>query len=295
MLKNIYKSKIVSPYGIEAPFRAVLSKLIVLIFMINLTRMPYEKKRETIAYMLHKMENQFLIVNASLFEKQISDETIKTFIQTLQTYITKEPLVRPSMVKGVIITLVVITCLTGTAFVIWQYVIPNWDAIKRKMEEVRDNIFKPIGEGMGDGLKRSLLNDPVLLEQLGRRIVHGIAVSNGGQPNPDTDLLAQRLGNGIINGIAREHSGQPNPNLDIIADRLGSNTGGGLVRGMLWAPFGLLGRGARAAGHGVQYLWQHCPGRAAAAHAPIPPVAPAPAPAPVPAAPAPVAPAYAVH
>ncbi len=211
MLKDIYKNKIPTPYGIFAPFRAALSELIVLIFIFNFSQLSYEKKRESMAYMLHQMENKFLVINTGILQKKIADEHIKEFIQVLQAHITKEPLVHQSVIKKV-------ACTAGIIALV-SIAIPCWAEIKSVMKKVSDNVFEPIGRGIGSGVKNGLLSDPEMMHQIGQGIIHGIAVDNNDQPNPDIDVIAQRLGNGLIHGIAH-NDGQPNPDVAIITNQL---------------------------------------------------------------------------
>ncbi len=227
MLKDIYKSKIVTPYGTRAPFRAILSKMILLIFMINATQQSYDKKREAMAYTLHKIEDELFAINASLFEKPITDDLIKNFIQTLQTHITKEPLVKPSIVKRVVITIIIVGAIIALVFVVYQNSGSIKDWFSNLAKQLEDG-FKTIGKGMAEGMVTEIKNQK-LGEQFGRDFIAGMARDNGGQPNPDSSLLAQNLGRGIVNGLAREnHDGQPNPDTDLLAQRIGN----GIVRGM---------------------------------------------------------------
>ncbi len=114
--KGIFKSKSGTTSGAIAPYRAELSKLITLISMFNLTKQSYEKKREAMAYALHKIENHFLAINTSLVEKSVSDEDIKDFIQILQTHVTREPIIKPSIVKGFLAFSIIAAGLTTAAW-----------------------------------------------------------------------------------------------------------------------------------------------------------------------------------
>ncbi len=152
VFKDLYKSKQAAPCGIIAPFRAVLSEMIAFVFMINLVKQPYEKKREIMAYKLHQIENKLLLINADFLEKRVDDKTIKNFIQDLQVYITKEPVIKTSMIRGVMMTSIVIMCLAGVGFTTWKYVLPNWAGVKNWMDKASANCLEVIGEGISKGV-----------------------------------------------------------------------------------------------------------------------------------------------
>ncbi len=255
--KGIFKSKVGTPSGVIAPYRAELSKMATLISMINSTKQPYEKKREAMAYILDKTENKILAINASLIEKGIADADIKVFIRTLQAFITNEPIIKPSMVKGVVITSIVIACLAGASFTTWKYVIPQWDEVLDwadvKLQRAAEKILKPFGKQIGESMTAGVLakletqkadllilvkqmgkdiadalvtqmKEKELGAQLGRDLLKGLTRDEGGEPNPDTTRFGKLLGDALAEALAR------NPSMEPLVHRLGIAITNGLTR-----------------------------------------------------------------
>ncbi len=143
--QNLYQLKISINSLDTTPFRTMMSKIILLIFITNASEMGYEKRRETMAYVLDKVKKEMLAVNNQLpTDKKVKDEIIKAFVTMLEIYAVKEPLVKTnSLKKFIVITIIVIVI----GYLIYKY-ITNREAIINKINDwvgiARTHVIKPV-------------------------------------------------------------------------------------------------------------------------------------------------------
>jgi hypothetical protein len=144
--QDLYRFK--APMGnvVKTPFRTMMTKVLLLIYITNASEMGYEKKQETMAYVLDKVKKEMILVNRQLDNSyKLSEDSIKDFVTMLEVYAVKEPIVKTnSLKKFIVITVVVIVI----GYLIYKYVVPNKQAIINKIRDLvgvtRTQVIKPI-------------------------------------------------------------------------------------------------------------------------------------------------------
>lgn len=197
LLHELYHVKMPTPYGIVAPFRTDLSQISILIAIFNASQLPYEAKREALNFMLDKVQKKMLIQNKELLHKDIDENKIKEFIQAMQTFATKEPLVQSSAIKKFLLTMLIVGVIIGAGYLTWSYVIkPKKDDLKIWL-----NDFLHPAEATAVRLLEKVKHDFPEMLQDG---LHKLAVRENGDhqhPNPDLKIVGEQLGHGIGKGV----------------------------------------------------------------------------------------------
>jgi len=209
------------------PFQSSLSKLILLIHMVNESELHYESRKETLALALDKIKFEMLKVNDALGmggEHDRTERSIKSLVTLLEVYAVRDPLIQPRSVKKVVYATIGIVILS---YVIYLIVI-KWDTLKPILKNgvayVNQNVVIPIFESAAEGFI-NVLEKRGLGAKIGQGMIHGMACPTG-EPNPDAALFAQILGQNLANGAVRgmahpvDQPALPNPDLPIITNQL---------------------------------------------------------------------------
>jgi len=169
LLHDFYKFKVPAKIGtveeklkFSYPFQAALSKAMVFILIVNGSYLGYDEKVENIAYYLDKIRRELIGIKNSHENCTLRTTDVNDFIELLQTYATKEPLLGPNYMKRILVTVAVIAVI---ALVVWL----AWDNV------VRESIKTKIGHGWnfcGDKLGE-------LIEKLGGRLAKGACGQTG--------------------------------------------------------------------------------------------------------------------
>lgn len=154
-LHDLYHFKKQTPTN-KHPFRMGLSCAILLIFSINYSNLPYDEKRETLSLALDKIKRELLAVRTSTQDCPISTPAIKTFMETLETHATKEPIIKPSSIKRTIKILVVITIVV----IIFMFVVKDsWRAwLKDKWDKTVGGWLNEFADTQGTAIAKKILD-----------------------------------------------------------------------------------------------------------------------------------------
>lgn len=122
------------------PFQPILSKTVIFIFTVNSTNLAYPKKVEHITYFLDKIRREIHEVKKNILECSLTDEEFDEFIEMLQTFAAKEPIIRPNYPKILLITLTVIVVIVIVVYALIHFVIsPIVRKISRNLLESLPN------------------------------------------------------------------------------------------------------------------------------------------------------------
>lgn len=199
LLHDLYFVKTPTPCGIIAPFRTNLSQMAILIGMFNVAQIPYEQKREALSFVLEKIQRQLLVKNVELLDKKIDDEKIKEFVQAMQSFATREPLVKPSVVKKIVLTTIIISAICVGIYFAWKAFAPHKEDFGRWMND----FLNPAQRTAEEILKK--------VPNMAHEILHKVAMDvdkDGraieGKTNPDLKVIAEVLGKGAGKGLVWE-------------------------------------------------------------------------------------------
>ncbi len=265
--QTFYSLKAINKSIVLKPFQSALSKLFIMIYMINESFLSYEQKRETLAHSIDKIKREMLSINKQ-FGPVIDEKKITSFIMLLETYGAKEPLVQSSKLKKVVIISVIIFAIS---IIVYKYVLPNWGGIKKWFSNAWTAIVEPLGESAGRGAVNAFINgldDPANREKLKSVVQHitpellNEILADQDRFNKFVSSLRDNLPPGIlnmptqdqlnsltegalraaVNGMANTAGNdpgnqQPNPDLKAI----GRQVGQGVAEG-IGAQTGILGR-----------------------------------------------------
>lgn len=132
LLHNFYKFKVPAKAGsteeklkFEFPFQAAISKAMLFILIVNASSLDYDEKVENVAYFLDKIRRELLEIKSRYADDcNLRTAHVNDFVELLQTYATKEPILGPNYMKRIII---IITIIAAIALVVWL----AWDNVVR--------------------------------------------------------------------------------------------------------------------------------------------------------------------
>lgn len=217
LVHDIYKFKVPSEFGSAEeklnytyPFQAALSKIVLFTFIINASGLTYEEKVENLAYFLDKMRRELLAIKSHYDNCKLRTVDITDFIEFLQTYAAKEPIIGPNYLKFFFVTIIVVGVVSLVVWFVWKKVMPNWDQIldysSTRAHEMYVRLLDPIADIFADKLGEKFRQKAhmVVTDSLnavhdsGARFVPGcpivptrIDVPGGGEAAPDLAQVAQ--------------------------------------------------------------------------------------------------------
>ena len=102
--KELYRFKTVNPVTKKGnrPFRSSLSRIFIIIAMINGGPLSYENRKKSMAMALEQIGDKMLRINKKLLEQKTSDHNINEFISLLSTHAFTEPFIKPATLKWII-------------------------------------------------------------------------------------------------------------------------------------------------------------------------------------------------
>ncbi len=167
LLHDIYKFKVPADIGLSEaklkysyPFQNTLSKAILSILILNASDLEYKKKVGSVAYFLDKIRRDLLDIRSQHESCGLTTEDFDDFIELLQAYSTKEPVVGQNNFKfllitltiaGVIILVVWLACDKDSRDFISSRCKNTWAFILRCVED--------LGEAFGRGSARGFLTE----------------------------------------------------------------------------------------------------------------------------------------
>ncbi len=203
-LTDLYGHKIVTPAGIIAPFRTALTKVLIVLAMVNDGHSQYDSRKETMMLHMNKVKQELLAINNTLGDQRINPKVIKKFTILVGAYQTRKPMIQPTNYKKEMI-IIFSLCLIAV-IVYWQR-----DAIKTAAEPVI-GWFAWFGSEILKGWKGSLV-------ELGKGLGQGIneamlePLPDGTQLNPPEGAVTRgaQLGAAIVRGAAGNAQGIVQP------------------------------------------------------------------------------------
>jgi hypothetical protein len=218
----------------KKPFRTSLSRLFIVITTINGSDMAYENRKKSMALALERVGNKMLRINKRLGDQKMNPQDITAFISLLATHVAVEPLVKSSVIRNTVLTILI-------ASIIISLIYSNWDTIQpwisnglKKMTSVADetlkSLFGYIGEGLGDGIIKSALKQatPENKEQLKDFLQEG------------GDVLGNSAAKGMLHGLVTKQPHQAaapdevNPDLKLAVDTVLDGVQGKIREGSLF-------------------------------------------------------------
>lgn len=158
-LEDLYGHKIVTPEGVLSPFRTVLTKLLIVLFLINDGQAAYASRKETMLLHMNKIKQELLGINNTLGGQKIDQQIIKDFTTLVAINQTRKPIIQPNNFKNVMIGFVV--CSIVLALIYWKR-----DDIKNAMNPMVE-WFREAGVTILQGWKGSI---QLLGESLGKSL-----------------------------------------------------------------------------------------------------------------------------
>lgn len=164
LLHNFYKFKIPARAGsgeeklkYEFPFQATISKAMLFILIVNASSLNYDEKVENVAYFLDKIRRELLEIKKCYADDcNIRTSDVSDFVELLQTYAAKEPIIAPNYLKRILIITIVIGVIALVAWLVWAKVMPNWDQIldysSNRAHEMYVRLIDPIADIFADKL-----------------------------------------------------------------------------------------------------------------------------------------------
>lgn len=205
------------------PFRTTLTKLFLIMTIINNSQMKYEERKETFLFALDELKLELIYTNKWLAQKAIDQNKITAFITFIASFGVKEPFIRPQYIRKMVI-FAIATVALGAFIYFW--VMPNKGKIMNKLSEwsydIRDNVVKPIGQGLGESIINAMVEpayemnmfeqDPNSLSGVCWTAIDQVPEALRGRPVEDHRALAyyRRAAQGVGNQVPL----RLNPDLD---------------------------------------------------------------------------------
>ncbi len=162
----------VIPAQIGAPFRTCLSKMFLVLSMVNSAEPLYQRRKETILLHLNEILLEMIAINRSLdVARQLNEDRIRRFVTLVGIYHVKQPLMQAKTARNIAISL---TLLTIIAIVLWIY-----------REEVKRTVIDPGAKMASDGWESFKTKCEGLVASLVR-----IFQDEMMKPRPKTDFIA---------------------------------------------------------------------------------------------------------
>ena len=164
LLHNFYKFKVPAKSGsaeeklkYEFPFQATISKSMLFILIVNASSLNYDEKVENVAYFLDKIRRELLEIKSRYSDDcNIRTADVSDFVELLQTYAAKEPILGPNYLKRILIISMVIGVIALVVWLVWTKVMPNWDQIldysSNRGHEMYVRLIDPIADIFADKL-----------------------------------------------------------------------------------------------------------------------------------------------
>jgi hypothetical protein len=206
-LADLYGHKIVTPEGITEPFRTVLTKMLIVLIMINDGQVSYASRKETMILHMNKLKQELLSINNTLGVQKIDQDIIKDFTTLVAIHQTRKPMIQPSNYKNFFF--IVTICAVLIMVVYWKrdaiktasQPVINWFAyFGSEMLKGWQGALVELGDGLGQGIQRSML----------RPLPEGTPLN----PPPGVITGADRIGAGIVRGAAANAQGIVQPVAD---------------------------------------------------------------------------------
>lgn len=157
------------------PFQTTLSKAMIFMLIVNASRLGYDEKVENMAYFLDKIRRELFAIREQYESCNLRSSDIKDFIELLQTYATKEPILGPNYLKYILIAAVILGVGALVAWYIWAKGITEINKkIGEKYEWVEGkltNLVEKLGEHVVVGALKSEAVRDVLSGELTERLL----------------------------------------------------------------------------------------------------------------------------
>ncbi len=162
LMHDIYHHQVTFADGrAQQPFCSLVALVAIHVFMINASLAPYDtqlmyysEKQACLSYALEKLRQAFVLRNKALGKDSINEQSIHEFINLLEIYGVKEPMVQAKVLRKWIIGLVLIGG-TGLAigYLINKY---GWKNLKSKFKELVRDGAEVFGDGVVDAVQKRL-------------------------------------------------------------------------------------------------------------------------------------------
>lgn len=148
---RLYNHKVPAAQSIieRHPFRTTLTKAMIFFLMVEFDQSNYQQKKESIVYFLEGVRKKLIKINNGLSaELKVPERFLEDFINHVEIYGLREPLITPVNVKLVIFFVVLGLAVTALVVYLTFYVIPQKDDLWAGF------IFRlsKFGEAMGKSL-----------------------------------------------------------------------------------------------------------------------------------------------
>ena len=151
LLHNFYKFKVPAKVGsveeklkYEFPFQATISKAMLFILIVNASSLNYDEKVENVAYFLDKIRRELLEIKSHYSDGcNIRTADVNDFVELLQTYAAKEPLLGPNYLKRILIISMIIGVIALAVWIIWI----KREEVKKGAESIGNGIIDFVSHG----------------------------------------------------------------------------------------------------------------------------------------------------
>jgi hypothetical protein len=226
LLHNFYKFKVPAKLGsaeeklkYEFPFQATVSRAMLFILIVNASSLNYDEKVENVAYFLDKMRRELLEIKSRYSDDcNLRTADVSDFVELLQTYAAKEPILGPNYLKRILIISLVIGLIALVIWIVWTKVVPNWDDILdysgNRAHEMYARIIDPWADRIADKMSKKIYDMPKINAVLELARLHGNRF--------EAEVLNRAHEGGVVLGVRQvvQHpvAVPPLPTADELAD-----------------------------------------------------------------------------
>ncbi len=227
LLHDFYKFKVPAQVGsieeslkYEYPFQATISKAMIFILIINASSLNYDEKVENVAYFLDKIRRELLEIKKCYDNCNLRIADVNDFVELLQTYAAKEPILGPNYLKRIFIAVIIVAAIILVVWLAWNKVLrgqienkigEGWEVVSDKLKK----LIKSFGGLFVEGALEHVDSDKV---QAGIRKSVGTALNtvyeSGARVVPGCPIVPMRIDISDKVSDDRAHTSAPEPRTD---------------------------------------------------------------------------------
>jgi hypothetical protein len=168
----------------EYPFRTALTKISLFLLIVNSSGSSYIAKKENLIASVESVRKDIFDLNKTLGSERIDTATVVRFVNLIEAYSIKEPLIQPRSIKRILLwSAIVLVIVLIALFLCYKF--ETWGEFKKYVGQLAEKIGEFFGQSLVKGAIKEACDDK------GFQKIHN---------NSDFQKALEVVGNNIISG-----------------------------------------------------------------------------------------------